>query len=61
MTIITTLETLKAIEEMVNYNSHLVEEGEVVKVKNSYSTKTYKKVNGKMINMILPTRYLETL
>ena len=61
MTIVTTLETIQAIDEMINNNSHLVEEGEVVKVKNSYSTKTYKKVNGKMINMILPTRYLETL
>lgn len=53
MTIITTLETLQAIEEMVNFNSHLIDEGEVIKVKNSYSTKNYKKVNGKMINTML--------
>ena len=53
MTIITTLETTQSIEKMVNDNSHLVEEGEVVKVKNSYSTKTYKKVNGKMVNTML--------
>lgn len=44
---------------MVNFESYLVEEGEVVKVKNSYSTKTYKKVNGKMINTILPNRCLD--
>ena len=53
MLIITTLETIQAIDKMVNNNSHLVEEGEVVKVKNSYSTKTYKKVNGKMVNTML--------
>ena len=49
MLIITTLETTQSIEEMVNYNSHLVEEGEAVHVKNSYNTKIFRKVNGEMV------------
>ena len=49
MKIITTLETNKAIEEMVNNHSYLVEEGENITVKNSYSTKVFKKINGIMI------------
>lgn len=57
MEIVTTLESIHAIEEMLESKAHLVEEGEVVKVKNVYSTKTYKKVNGKMVNTILPANY----
>ena len=53
MTIVTTLETTQSIEEMVNFNSHLIDEGEIIKVKNRYSTKTLKKVNGKMVNTML--------
>lgn len=56
MTIITTLETIHDIEEMLEYNAHLVAEGEVVKVKNNYFTTTYKKLNGRMVNTILPNQ-----
>jgi hypothetical protein len=55
MVVLTTLETIQDIEEMLDFNAHLVAEGEVVKVKNYYFTKTYKKVNGRLVNMILPT------
>ena len=58
MVILTTLETIAEVEEMLDYNSHLVKEGEEVKVKNSYFITTYKKVNGRMVNMISPTNQI---
>ena len=56
MTIITTLQTIEAIEKMVNSNSHLIEENDIITVKSYYNTKTYKKIKGIMVWNILPTK-----
>ena len=47
MTIITTNER-NTFEDIANNNKHLIEEGEIIHIKNPYGQRVYYKVEGKM-------------